>query len=200
MRGVFFYSTECPNCSTMWKIMEQENFLQYFEKINIDKITLEQLQNLGITKVPALLLTFPNGSKVLREAEGSFAWLRELIQNRRNSMSQMINSNRLKILEKNKELNNNGGILEFSKTEMQGLSDDYAYLQSDVAQTKNFLLYGNDASQAILTFAEGTKMTQNDTKNKITEIESIRNQQNEVIKKDMRVGQMEAVYDNKMIR
>ena len=110
----------------------------------------------------------------------------------------MINSNRVKLLEKNKQADT-GNIIEFSGVEMQGISDDYAYLDADIPQPKNFLQCGQEA-QSILTFNEGSKITEEEIGQKITQVKNQRNTQGELFQQQMRIGQLEAVYDNKMIK
>jgi hypothetical protein len=199
MKGVLFYSTDCETCRNLWNIMEKTQFLQYFEKINIDKVSLEHLQSLNISKVPAMIISYPNGQKNLLIADQIFKWLTDLDQNRKASMMEMTNSNRVKILEKNKMINNSG-IVDFSTAEMAGSSDDYAYLATDVAQPKNFLPCGQEQSQVIMTYNEGSKLSKDEINKFIRNREGSRTQQDEHIKQTMKQEQLGAIYDNHMIQ
>jgi len=178
--------------------MKRENLLQYFEKINIDKLNIAQLQNLNITHIPALLIIYPNNNKVLVQAKQAFEWINNLLQNRRININKMINLNRQKLLQKNKEINNNN-ILEFSKDEMNGCSDDYAYLVADIAQPKSFQQYGRDGD-TIITYNEGEKINTNEINKELDKKKKEREIQNTNLKKIMENGQKEAVYENTMMK
>lgn len=198
MKGILFYSYRCRNCINMWKILEKENFLQFFEKMNIDNLDIKYIQNLGISQVPSILIIYPNGKKLLKEARNAFIWIDELLKNRRENISKMVNLNRLELLKKNKELVNQG-FLEYSNNEMGGKSDEYAYLVTDIALPKSYVNYGDERKDAIITYSEIDKLDNEKLNNELILKKDIRNNQDVVIKDEMKKGQIEAIYDNNMI-
>lgn len=198
MKGILFYSYRCRNCINMWKILEKENFLQLFEKMNIDNLDIKYIQNLGISQVPSILIIYPNGKKILKEARHAFIWIDELLKNRRENISKMVNLNRLELLKKNKELVNQG-FLEYSNNEMGGKSDEYAYLVTDIALPKSYVNYGDERKDAIITYSEIDKLDKEKLDNELILKKDTRNNQDVSIKDDMKKGQIEAIYDNKMI-
>jgi len=198
MKGILFYSYRCRNCINMWKILEKENFLQFFEKMNIDNLDIKYIQSLGISQVPSILIIYPNGKKILREARNAFIWIDELLKNRRENISKMINLNRLELLKKNKELVNQG-FLEYSNNEMGGKSDEYAYLVTDIALPKSYVNYGDERKDAIITYSEIDKLDKEKLDSELILKKDTRNNQDVAIKDEMKKGQIEAIYDNKMI-
>jgi hypothetical protein len=197
MKIYFFYSSKnCENSAHMWKIMERESILGWFEKMNIDNFTIDQLTVFGLKSVPAILI-INNNIKELYEGKDSFKWVEQFIQNRRNNISMMVDANRQKLLQRNNMINKS--ISDFSKSEMTGLSDDYAYLNTDIAQSKNYANC-NMNNQTIITFNEREKLNQNEMKNAMNYVEQQRKQQNEILKNDMRNGQIDAICNNNMIK
>ena len=197
MKVYFFYSFKnCKNSVHMWKIMDREGIIGWFEKMNIDNFSLEQLLEFGLKSVPAILI-ISNNKKELYEGRNAFKWIEHFIQNRRNNMAMMVNSNRQKILQKNMMINNS--ITDFSKAEMSGMSDDYAYLNTDIAQAKNYVNCNID-TQPIITFNEKNKLNQAEMQNAMNDVEKYRKQQNQVLKDDMRNGQIEAICEHNMIK
>jgi len=176
--------------------MDREGIIGWFEKMNIDNFSLEQLLEFGLKSVPAILI-ISNNKKELYEGRNAFKWIEHFIQNRRNNMAMMVNSNRQKILQKNMMINNS--ITDFSKAEMSGMSDDYAYLNTDIAQAKNYVNCNID-TQPIITFNEKNKLNQAEMQNAMNDVEKYRKQQNQVLKDDMRNGQIEAICEHNMIK
>jgi len=183
----------------MWQVMEKEGILSWFEKMNIDNFSLDQLMQFGMKEVPAILVVGHNDKRELAEGKNAFKWLEQKIQNRRNNMSMMADSNRQKILERNKMVDNNDGVTNFSKSEMSGSSDDYAYLLTDLAQSKSYVGYGQD-NQAIVTMLEGAKATEAETTAAMKKEALNREQQGTKMKEEMKQGQMEAIYDHRMMK
>ena len=198
MKGILFYSNRCRNCINMWKILEKEHFLQFFEKMNIDNLDIKQIQNLGISQVPSILVIYPNGKRILREARQAFMWIDELLKNRRENISKMINLNRLELIKKNKEFVNQG-FLEYSNNEMDGKSDEYAYLVTDIAQPKSYVNYGDEKKNAIITYSEFDKIDKDNMDKELKNKKETRSNQDVIIKDEMKKGQIEAIYENNMI-
>ena len=200
MKIYFFYSSKgCQHSAHMWQVMEKEGILSWFEKMNIDNFSLDQLMQFGMKEVPAILVVGNNNKRELAEGKPAFKWLEQKIQNRRNNMSMMANSNRQKILERNMMVNNNDGVTNFSKSEMSGASDDYAYLLTDLAQSKSYVGYGQD-NQAIMTMLEGKKVTEAETTAAMQKEQAHRDKEKETMKEGMKQGQIEAIYDHRMMK
>lgn len=197
MKFLFFYSSqECPYSVNMIKIMETNGILSLFEKYNVWDLEPKNLVNLGLKHIPAIVLINNNGQRNMWEGKNSFQWLENFIKNRRRSMEMAANANRMRILEKNMELSRNDGISDFSKAEMTGHSDDYAFLATDIAQPKNHVGIGLQ-DQAIVTLEEQGKLSKQETSKNIDIYKKMRDNQTTQFKQVMKEKQAEAVYENR---
>jgi hypothetical protein len=179
--------------------MEREKILQWFEKINIDNYSLDQLIGMGVKEVPAIVVVGRNNKKEFKEGQMAFKWLQDQISNKRLSMSSQVNMNRQNLLQRNRMMVNNDGVVEFSNTEMGGNSDDYAYLATDIAQPKTFVGV-TGTTNGILTYKEGAKVSDAEMKKRMSQAENSRKEQSENLKQVMKQGQLEAIYDNRMLK
>lgn len=202
MRIYFFYSSnKCEYSTSMWKILNDEGILQWFDKINVDEKSLEWLLQIGLKQVPAVLITGNDNKRELHEGLESFKWLDTLIKNRRSNINQIATMNRQKLLENNRQINNMGdnkGLTEYVTGEMTGLSDEYGYLQTDIYQAKNYVdcLKGG---QSIVTINEQGKLTKNQTDNSINSANEQREKQTQMLKTEMKQGHEDCIYGNRML-
>jgi len=202
MRIYFFYSSnKCEYSTRMWKILNDEGILQWFDKINVDEKSLEWLLQIGLKQVPAVLITGNDNKRELHEGLESFKWLDTLIKNRRSNINQIATMNRQKLLENNRQINNMGdnkGLTEYVTGEMTGLSDEYGYLQTDIYQAKNYVdcLKGG---QSIVTINEQGKLTKNQTDNSINSANEQREKQTQMLKNEMKQGHEDCIYGNRML-
>jgi predicted MPP superfamily phosphohydrolase len=185
----------------MWKILNDEGILQWFDKINVDEKSLEWLLQIGLKQVPAVLITGNDNKRELHEGLESFKWLDTLIKNRRSNINQIATMNRQKLLENNRQINNMGdnkGLTEYVTGEMTGLSDEYGYLQTDIYQAKNYVdcLKGG---QSIVTINEQGKLTKNQTDNSINSANEQREKQTQMLKNEMKQGHEDCIYGNRML-
>lgn len=179
--------------------MSDNGILSWFEKINIDDYTLEQLLQYNLKEVPGILVIGNNGQRAMHEGPKAFEWLDNMIHNSRR-ISDMVDHNRKKILEKNRMVNNgDNSVVDYSKNEMAGKSDEYAYLATDMYQAKSYVDYAK-GDQPIVTLRERDTVSKGETTNMLKQAEQSRDAQTEQIKQNMRQGQVEAVYNHRMIR
>ena len=80
---------------------------------------------------------------------------------------------------------------------MEGMSDGYAYLLTDIPQSKSFVSLGMN-EQAILTYENENKLHKNDTDQLLNQNLKIRDNEKELIKNEMKEKQLEAVYNAKI--
>jgi hypothetical protein len=197
MKFLFFYcSKDCEFSVRMHRILESEGILQMFDQYDIYNLTSKELVGFGLDQVPAIVTVDNNGKKTRDQGPDAFTWVSKFIQNRRHNMAMTANANRLKILERNMELNKNNSVAKFSKAEMTGLSDGYAYLQTDLPQSKNYVGLGLK-EQAIVTIQEQGKMSKQDTGAAIKNYEKERQNQENVIKKGMEESRLIHIYNNR---
>ncbi len=183
--NIIFYSTQCQFCHDLIRSMKNEGILQYFRMICVDN----NIQNLpaNITQVPAIITTDTNRVYLANEA---FKWL----QGVKYMRQQKINESNKKLIEYNIQKNaQSGGPHSFIATEMNGVSDNFAYTDIDMAQPKNFQEYGKDDRDIILTPPIDTKINTSQQSKKLKEAELSREQQNKVFSEHMKQGQLQAV-------
>jgi hypothetical protein len=184
----------------MWKILNEEGILQWFDKIDINEKPLEWLVQMGLKEVPTVLQMGVDNKKELFEGTNAFKWLDTLIKNRRSSVNQIANMNRQKLLESNRQINDMGAnknLTEYVAGEMSGLSDEYGYLQTDMYQTKNYVDC-HRGGQSIVTINEQGKLNKNQTDMTIKNANELRDKQTQLLKDEMKQGHIDTVFGNRM--
>jgi len=196
MKFILFYSSrECATSINIVNFMRSNGILQMFYKYDVWDFEMGQLISLKINIIPAIVIISTNGYNEKFEGKQSFMWLQQFItNNRRSNMSCLANSNRHKYLEMEMMANRNNSTNDFCKDEMEGLSDGYAYLLTDIPQSKSFVCLGMD-EQRILTYENENKLAKNDTERLIGQNMQMRENENNMIKMEMKEKQLEAVYN-----
>lgn len=187
MNCILFYSTKCDSCKSFIKILNNENLINIFKCINVDKINIEKLSKMGIKNVPTIIIKGQNGVSSLYECINAFTWLDNIIKYRRSTLIKKNNDIQLNIID------------GYKTEELNGISDQYAYLQTDVAQPKSFLPYGKDDQYRIMTIPTNMndKLDSRDQQELIDKLETIRNSQTNELKNIMEKNQLE-IINNKI--
>ena len=200
MDAYLFYSSKCNNSINFWNLLEQNGLLNQFTKISIDKMDKRSIKNLNISLIPAILLMYKNGANEIYEGSDCFKWLTKLIQNKRKCTMDIANNKRQEILENN--IKNNSGndmIIDFQPSEMTGISDDYSYIVTDIAQPKNYIQCGNEDKYNIATFnMNNEKLSQHDIAVDIEYKKQIRQQQDVDLNQNIQRKHIEVMLDNTM--
>ncbi len=161
IRRILMFSRKCQTSSNLILLMRNLNILMNFEMVCIDDLIAQKKPLPSFLKtVPALVLPEINGVFQGREA---FEWVEKL-------RLSTIKMNMLRTQQ-------NMGPAGFVNTEMSGFSDNFAYTSTDMPQPKSFLPYGEDDKYGIYTGHEGNKLTENDLKQQINQIENNRKEQ-----------------------
>jgi hypothetical protein len=155
-----------------------------FNLISIDTMTTEQILSLGIKKTPMLVLRDNNNRTIgINEGQAAFEWLNNLIQFRRQNMAKIVEENRKKLLQSNMAQNINKDIVSGKSDELNGISDNFSYINLDYTSSKSFLPYGHDNDFKILTFNDNQgRISNNEMNSKISEYNNIRNKTDTDIK------------------
>lgn len=182
MFGYLFYSPRCESSANFIRIITCEKINTMFNLISIDTMSTEQLIGLGIKKTPMLVLRNENNETIgVHEGQVAFEWLNNFIQNRRQNMMKMVEQNRKKLIQSNMTQQANKD--NIAGNEIQGLSDNFTYINVDYVPTKSYLPYGQDNDFKILTFKDNQgKINERDMKSKISEYESTRSKTDNEIK------------------
>lgn len=189
--GFLFLSAKCNFCKDLKKVMGDQDLLQFFTEKYIDNLPPAQLLSLNIKFVPTLIVfnKDPKTGKVMNkniyEEKKAFEWVENIWRNRRDNMIKTTETSRKLIQIENKQVRNNDGIMEHNPQESQGRSDAYAYWSNDlkndknIPQPKNYLEYGKDDMNKIITLIDNTqsKINKSDTNKLVKDIENSRKTQ-----------------------
>lgn len=210
MSGYLFYSDKCDTCTNLRTYMNNHKLLNIFKTKNIDVMSIEEINQLGLQTVPTILIvhTLQNGEtrQGIYEGENACNWAENMVMNRRKSLMQQTENTRKLIEMNNMKKKVKEGVLDYSSMETSGISDDYAYFASDmnldkqldISQPKTFLPFRQDNQYRILSIPQdskekGYKLTYNDQLKMASDLENVRKIQDEQIKMVMHQDQINSV-------
>jgi len=144
--NIFYYSRVSKLCIDLIKMMESYGIINKFMLKCIDDMNPNQIPA-GLERVPTLIVAGIDKPLVANEAVKWFNENRPYLQQQN---AEMANKRIIYNLTKNATGENNIGIKGFSN-EHEGISDNFAYMDTDAAQPKSFCQYGSDADNIIYT-------------------------------------------------
>lgn len=166
--NIFYYSRVSKLCIDMIKMMDNYGIINRFMLKCIDDMNPAQIPN-GLDRVPTLIVAGIDKPLVANEAVKWFNDNRPyLIQ----QTSEMTNKKIIYNLTKNS--NNMSGPKGFSD-EHCGISDNFAYMETDEAQPKEFCRYGSDDDE-IYTPPKDGKINTVQQKKLIADVDADRKQ------------------------
>ena len=186
--NILFYSRNCITCANLMQIMKNANLLQQFNLYCVD----DHLNDLPphITKVPTLLIGELKQQFVAGDA---FKWVESVkFMNQKN----MIEMNKKIIMANMIKQQQMMGPHGFTKEEMGGFSDGFAFTEVDHAQAHSFFNYKTETDNTIFTAPEEkSKISQSDQRKKMAEVEASRKDQDKQNESVMKQNQINAVID-----
>lgn len=193
MSGILFYSNRCEYSANLRKVMLDQDILRFFTQRCVDDIESQELIQMGLRVVPTLVvINQTNGgqNKLIFEETKAFEWVQQLLANRRENMIKMADQKRRLIQINNAQSKRQDGMHDHDPLESGGVSDGFAYWASDmtkdidIAQPKSFLPYGQDEQYSIATFMDNKKfkLTEDEQKRRIAEVEGARKMQDNAAK------------------
>lgn len=209
MSGILFYSNNCQYSANLRKVMMDQDILRFFTQKCIEGIKTDELIQMGLRVVPTLVVinkTNTGTNKQIYEETKAFEWVQQLLTNRRENMIKMADQRRRLIQINNIKSKHHDGLHDHDPLETGGVSDDFAYWSADmtkdidIAQPKSFLPYGKDDQYSIATFIDNKKfkLTEDEQKRRIAEVELARKSQDNAIKGINERQHMEAVAKSDM--
>lgn len=177
--NIFFYSNNSDSCKVFITLMQGEGLLRFFHQVCVDgNKDIPQ----GI-RVPGIMI---KGMPKTFMGEEAFAWFSRVKQWRINAQMKKISSDQQKYLS---NINSNlaaqeDNILGFSPVEMEGLSDMFAYLDTDSSAVRTYYNYDKMGQGDIDIRAkiQERKMTADQTNKTTKELENQRRKQDELLK------------------
>ncbi len=144
--NILFYSNNCKLSQEFLVLMKNEKLDKYFYFICIDNNKIPQIKY-----TPTLII---KGIPTPYVASDAFVWLSKIKQWKINMMLQKLSSAQqeyLKTINNNLVTNTNNNIISFSKNEMEGMTDLFAYIQEDNAIPHSYFDYNDIGKEYILT-------------------------------------------------
>jgi len=182
--NILYYSRVSKLCLDIIKMLDNYNLLNHFMLKCIDD--MKQLPA-SLTRVPTLIIHGINKPLVANEA---VAWFNE---NRPFLQKQNSEFNDKKLLyNMTKNMYDTNGPKGFSVNELDGVSDAFAYTETDQAQPKTFCAYGND-SDIIVTPPKDGKINQVIQKKLLNDIQKSIKLQDEEYKTVMKQEQINKI-------
>lgn len=192
-----FYSNKCNECKNLWQVICNENIKQAFVPICLDNFSLKEIEKLSIKRIPSIVVSVDNHKPSIYEGPYECSkWLTTFTLNRRKNITHRVEQQRKIIQNENTQIRNTeGGPVEYTATEMEGISDDYAYLNTDLSHPKSFLPIGMDTTISTPQNDTLSKLTYNDISTKKDMLEKTRLSDEEQIKHYMENKQINAVIN-----
>jgi len=183
--NVVFFSKRCRDCSDLLTLLKNENLLGNFVLFCVDG-RLNELPS-GITVVPTMIVNSINRPLVGREP---FEWVNKVKFLRQTNMSNqmLMQQNLMRMMQKT-------GPQGFRVDEMSGISDSFAYTKTDMALPHRYVNPGDDKT-AIFTAAEQGKISKDEQKKRIEQIETERKAQDSQYSEIMKKQQLYAVMQS----
>jgi len=201
MNNYLFYSKRCESSANFIRIIQNKGLFNMFHLMCIDTMSREQILNLNIKYTPMVVLRDMTGNNPSSTYEGkeAFIWLDNIVRFREQNLATIVDNNRKKILQCNREINKDQNILAFHNLENTGISDNFSYTADnleDIAQPKSFMGIGTE--QQIITLNINEKpISQKEMNNKISELTKKKDVQDKLIE-NIIDGQLKQTLINKL--
>ena len=196
-----FYSKKCNECMNLWQVIQNENIIKMFIPVCVDDFTSQQLSTLSMKEVPSIVVSAENQKPAIFEGPVKCSqWLTNFTINRRRNLAQQVDQQRKLIQKTHANIRvQEGGPVEYTEAEMDGISDTYSYNNVDIGQAKNFVMVGDEANHFIRT----PQMVENkiDTelmRRQMNELDTARTADNQQLMKIMEQNQIRSIinYNN----
>jgi len=184
--NILFYSNNCEGSQQLISLMQNEKLIKFFHLICLD--THQKLYP-QIKMTPTIII---RGVPVPYVGAEAFSWLARIKQWKINIDIQKASAAQkeyLKNINKNLISEEDNQILNFSKAEMDGLSDVFAYLNNDEPLPHTYFDIQNLGKEKIITPPIDTldnrkqkEKHKNTSKNLVANIETERKKQDEMFK------------------
>lgn len=194
-----FYSKKCDECMNLIQVIINEGIIRMFTLMCLDNYTSKEIASLSIKEVPAIVINAENQVPVIFEGPMRCSqWLTNFTLNRRRNLAQQVEQQRRLVQKSHANVRTQeGGPIEYTEAEMDGVSDGYSYNNSDLLyQPKNFVMVGDEENCFIRTpqLVEG-KVDMETMKRQLSDLEASRQNDNQQFMKSMEQNQIKAVIN-----
>ena len=149
--NVLFFSNKCEGSQLLISMMQKERLIEFFHLICTDNNPTVPPH---IKYTPTILI---RGVPTPYVAGDAFSWLARIKQWKNNVTMQRMSQMQQQYMQNiSTNLTSNedsmSGLLEFSKAEMEGMSDMFAHLQNDNPLDRSFVDYRKIGTRALEIF------------------------------------------------
>lgn len=194
-----FYSKTCNECMNLWQVICNENITNIFILVCVDDFTIKDLANLEVSVVPSIVISAENQPSETHEGPVACSrWLTGFTMNRRKNLAARVDQQRRVIQKAQADVRRQeDGALDYAEAEMEGVSDMYSYTGTDLCQSKNFVMVGDEHKYNILTpqIHEG-KIDLNAMKRQMELVEDARSKDTQQYMKTMESEQIKAIVNH----
>lgn len=197
-----FYSTRCNECMNLWQVIYNEGLNKLFIPVCLDNFKAEDLSKLKIKEIPAIVISEEGRPASIFEGPSYCSqWLTSFTINRRKNLAMQVEERR-RLIQKAQAIarNQDGGPIEYTEAEMDGVSDNYAYTSTDLCQPKSFVMVGHEDNCTIITpIVNGqSKVTADAMKRELAELDASRSRDTQDFMNMMERNQISAIvnYNN----
>lgn len=196
-----FYSNDNES-TNLRRVICNENIANIFIHICVDNLSIEEMLKLEISVVPSIVISHENQPSEIYEGPVLCSkWLTAFTMNRRKNLAARVDQQR-RIIQKAQSdaRRQEDGALDYAEAEMEGVSDMYSYTGTDLCQSKNFVMVGDENKYNILTpqIIEG-KVDINTMKRQMDLIQDTRSKDTQQFLKTMERDQIKAIVNHNNI-
>jgi hypothetical protein len=194
-----FYSRACEESTNLLQVIYNENIINIFILICVEDLSIKDMSNLNIDVVPSIVISADNvPSEIHQGPVACSRWLTGFTMNRRKNLAARVDQQR-RIIQKAQSdaRKQEDGALDYSEAEMEGVSDMYSYTGTDLCQSKNFVMVGDENKYNILTpqIVEG-KVDLNTMKRQMQQIDDMRSKDTQEFMKTMEREQIRTIINH----
>jgi len=182
----------------LWRVINNEGIQQMFVPVCLDRMNSKDIAQLKLEKIPSIIISSQNGPPQIFEGPQKCGqWLNQIIQNRRNNMIQQVETQRRLIQKQQQEKKlQEGSVLEFIGEEMEGISDAYSYLATDMYQPKNFIPVGQEENYRMATLQmKESKISNDELSKNISDLRHNREKDSDELKRMMEQNQLQIIIN-----
>ncbi len=149
-----FYSKKCQACNELWTVIINEGLQRMFVPVCLDNMSTKNIAELKLERIPAIVILSDTQRPIVYEGSKNCGdWINTIIKNRRLNTKQHVETQQ-RLVNQNKSMirsNEQGSALEYVMEEMDGVSDAYSYVATDMYQPKNYVPVGQENSFGLVT-------------------------------------------------
>lgn len=184
---------------TLWQVIHNENLDNMITPVCLDSMPPKDLMSLNVKQVPTIVVCCENQQPVIHEGPMRCSkWLTNFTINRRQNLARHVEQ-QMRLIQKTHSIarTQEGGPIEYTESEMDGISDSYSYNNTDLSQPKSFVMIGEEENYCIRTpqINNEEKIDTNKMMQSLNELEKSRQNDNQQFMNTMERNQIKAVIN-----